>query len=89
MAAGLPIVAPARQELVAMVGEANAPFVVDPAKAGEQLPAALRELVGNVTLRVRAGQQNQARARSQFAQTAMVERFRRLYASALGREIKA
>src|SRR3546814_7707124 len=58
MAAGLPIVAPARHTLGAVVGEENARLIVDPAADGAGLANAVSELAGDITLRLRAGQQN-------------------------------
>lgn len=89
MAAGLPIVAPARQTLGAVVGEENARFIVDPAADAAGLADAMSELAGDITLHLRAGQQNRLLAEARFDRSTMIDRFRALYSSALGRELAA
>ncbi|MBA4164985.1 MAG: glycosyl transferase family 1 [Erythrobacter sp.] len=89
MAAGLPIVAPARHTLGAVVGEENARLIVDPAADGAGLANAVSELAGDITLRLRAGQQNRILAEARFDRSTMIDRSHALYSSALGRELAA
>ena len=84
MAAGLPVVAPALGDIARMVAPENAPFIV--AAPGEiGLRDAMQPLVGDAALRASVGAANQARARAEFDEAVMIDRYRRLYEDALGR----
>ncbi|WP_427964892.1 glycosyltransferase family 4 protein [Altererythrobacter sp.] len=86
MAAGLPVAAPAVGDIAAMVAEENAPFVVAPNNESA-LAEALQVLAHDAELRIAVGDANRARARAQFDEKRMIDSYRRLYASAMGREI--
>lgn len=89
MAAGLPIVAPDLHAQSAVVGEENARFIVDPQAGEAGLAGAISELAGDMTLRLHAGRQNRMLAEARFDRSTMIERFRALYSSVLGREMTA
>jgi glycosyltransferase involved in cell wall biosynthesis len=86
MGAGLPIVGFSSDDLSQLVGEPGANYLVE-AKSPENLPEALLSLAQDVLSRTRAGNENLARARDRFAEKTMIERLKRLYANALGREL--
>ncbi|MGV3554965.1 MAG: glycosyltransferase family 4 protein [Croceibacterium sp.] len=82
MAAGLPVAAPARGDVSAMVATENLPFVVAPdneAALGEAMAALARD----ARLRESVGYANKKKAREEFDETRMIERFRSLYWSVL------
>jgi glycosyltransferase involved in cell wall biosynthesis len=85
MAAGRPVAAPAVGDIRAMVSRDNLPLI---APAGDEaaLTAAILELAGDAALRERLGKANRAKARAEYDEKAMIAAYRRLYASALGRE---
>jgi glycosyltransferase involved in cell wall biosynthesis len=85
MAAGKPIAAPAVGDIAAMVSDENRPLI---APAGDEaaLSGALSALAGDAALRARLGSANRARARASFDEKPMIEAYRRLYASAMGRD---
>lgn len=85
MAAGLPVVAPAVGDIAHMVADANAPFISAP---GDErgLYDAFAALAADPELRREAGEANRARAISEYDEKAMIATYRRLYASAMGRE---
>lgn len=85
MAAGKPVAGFETGELAAALAEANAPFVAMPGD-GAGLVAALRQLTDDALLRRRIGEANRERAASEHSEKAMIAAYRRLYASALGRE---
>jgi glycosyltransferase involved in cell wall biosynthesis len=78
MAAGLPVVAPAVGDIAGMVAEPNAPFIV-PAGDESALARALEKLAGDLQLRQAIGAANQARARKEFDEAKMIERYKTLY----------
>lgn len=86
MAAGVPIAAPAVGDVEYMVAEENAPFIT---KAGDMdaLGKSLLELSKDDNLRRRIGAANQAKAQTEFDEAVMIDRYKRLYASAMGQEI--
>lgn len=84
MAAGLAVASPAVGDVAAMVAPANAPFIV-PAGDEPALGAALERLAADPALRARIGAENRARARAEFDEATMVERYAALYARAMGR----
>jgi glycosyltransferase involved in cell wall biosynthesis len=84
MAAGLPVAAPAVGDVAAMVARENQPLIAVP---GDEpgLAGALAALAHDPHLRTRIGAANQAKARAEFDEKAMIAAYRRLYASAMGR----
>ena len=85
MAAGVAVAAPAVGDIATMVSEENRPFIVEPA-SDAALAAALKSLAQDDALRARLGDANRKRAVSEFEEKAMIASYRRLYASAMGRE---
>ena len=84
MAAGLPVTAPAVGDIDEMVSEENRPLI-SPAGDEHALSGALAALAHDAGLRARLGQANRTAARARFDETPMIEAYRRLYASAMGR----
>jgi glycosyltransferase involved in cell wall biosynthesis len=85
MAAGLPVVAPAVGDVPHMVAQPNAPFIA-PAGDERALSDALDALAGDPALCKRLGEANRAKALELFDEKRMISAYRRLYASAMGRE---
>lgn len=85
MAAGVPVAAPAVGDIAEMVAPANGPFI---SAAGDEasLGGSLRELAANPQLRAELGAANRDKARAQFDERKMIEAYRRLYSSAMGRD---
>ncbi|GGD88823.1 glycosyl transferase family 1 [Tsuneonella deserti] len=85
MAAGKAIAAPAVGDIPVMVAEENRALI---SKAGDEkaLSGALSTLAADRDLRARLGRANRARARACYDEKPMIEAYRRLYASAMGRE---
>jgi glycosyltransferase involved in cell wall biosynthesis len=86
MAAGIPITGNDVGDIAEMVSDANKPFIVKSCDA-DALGRAMQELFGMVGHGKKIGQENQAKARASYDEKTMIESYRRLYASALGREI--
>ena len=84
MAAGLPVTAPAVGDIDEMVSEENRPLI-SPAGNEQALSGALAALAHDAGLRARLGQAKRAAARARFDEKPMIEAYRRLYASAMGR----
>jgi glycosyltransferase involved in cell wall biosynthesis len=84
MAAGLPIAAPAVGDVSAMVAAENLPFIVPPANE-TALGQALVKLALDGALRGAVGKVNKAKARAEFDEGKMVERYRSLYWSLMPR----
>ncbi len=84
MAAGKPVAAPAVGDIAAMVSNENRPLITPPSDE-VALGGALSALAHDATLRTRLGKANQAQARARFDEKPMIEAYRRLYASAMGR----
>lgn len=84
MAAGLPIVAPAVGDIAHMVSDANRSLI---APAGDETAFAnrLAEAAKEATLRAHIGAANREKARKEYDEGAMIARYRRLYANAMGR----
>lgn len=78
MAARLPVVATDIGDISAMVGSANRSFIV-PSNDDAAITAALRALVADKAKRDTLGQANRRRAEECFAESAMIERYGRLY----------
>ncbi len=84
MAAGLPVAAPRVGDVGAMVASENGPFLTRPGDEAE-LAGALARLAADPALRKRIGEANRAKARAEFEEAAMVERYRALYFGLMGR----
>lgn len=85
MAAGLPVAAPAVGDVAAMVAEANRPFI---AASGDEreLRRALSALADDPALRKRIGDANRARAREEYDEAAMIQRYKALYWGLMNRK---
>ena len=86
MAAGLPIAAMDVGDVAQMVAEPNRRFV---GASPDKLAAALRALAANSDLRDELGRANREQARARFDEKPMIAAYRRLYASAMGRDTLA
>ena len=82
MAAGLPVAAPATGDVSAMVASENLPFVVPPGDEAA-LGKAMVRLSLDGALRAAVGKANKAKARAEFDEGKMIERYRALYWSVL------
>lgn len=78
MAAGLPVVAPRVGDIASMVSSDNGPSLVDPGDE-KALAKALSRLADDPAERQRLGQANRQKAREQFDERRMIERYRALY----------
>jgi glycosyltransferase involved in cell wall biosynthesis len=78
MAAGLPVVAPRVGDIAAMVSSANGPWLVEPGDE-KALAKALVRLARDPDERKRVGDDNRKRARDEFDEARMIERYRALY----------
>lgn len=85
MAAGVPVVAPAVGDIADMVSLPNVPFIC---AAGDEinLVASLYELSLNAEGRAAMGAANREKARAEFDEKRMIDAYRRLYSSAMGRD---
>ncbi len=82
MAAGLPVVAPRVGDIGAMVSSDNGPALVDPVTSAESeaaLARSLARLAEDPATRKRMGQANRQKARDEFDERRMIERYRALY----------
>lgn len=86
MAAGRPVAAPRTGDIALMTADENAPYL---ASAGSEadLARALADLAADRALRDGIGRANQARARKCFDEKGMIATYRRLYASAMKRDL--
>jgi glycosyltransferase involved in cell wall biosynthesis len=84
MAAGLPVVAPRVGDIAAMVSSANGPWLVE-AGDGAGLAKSLDKLARNPTERKRVGQDNRTKAREEFDERKMIDRYHALYWGLMGR----
>ena len=84
MAAGVPVVAPAVGDIAEMVASDNRPLITPPGDEAA-LAAALDSLSYDAERRQAIGSANRERARSEFDEKRMIDAYRRLYASAMGR----
>lgn len=84
MAAGLPVVSPRVGDVAAMVATDNGPLL---AGEGDEaaLAAALKQLAGDPALRNRIGLANREKARNDYDESRMIERYRALYWNLIGR----
>ena len=78
MAAGLPVAAPRLGDIPSMVASDNGPLLTEPGDA-PALAASLALLAGDAELRHRIGTANRARAKAEYDEGRMVERYRALY----------
>ncbi|HAU21325.1 MAG TPA: glycosyl transferase family 1 [Erythrobacter sp.] len=86
MAVALPIAGISTADLRQLTSEANIDYIVERNRK-QGLREALVALAQHALARVRAGEQNHKRADDEFSEDIMIDKFRRLYASALGREL--
>lgn len=86
MAAGLPVAAPAVGDILHMVSDANAEYISAP---GDEADFAenLLQLSLSKDLRNRLGEANRVKAVAQFDEAKMIATYRRLYSSAMRREL--
>jgi glycosyltransferase involved in cell wall biosynthesis len=71
-------------DVASMVAEPNAPFIVTPGD-NRALAGALERLAADASLRQAIGVANQTRARKEFEETRMIERYKALYWGLMGR----
>lgn len=86
MAAGLPVAAPAVGDISAIVSDENAANITEPGDM-KALASSLAELAGDPQKRAQIGAANKAKARGQFDEAMMIERYRGLYSGVMGREV--
>lgn len=88
MAAGLPVAAPDVGDIADMVVDENRPFITG---VGDEaaLAQALRALAADPAARSAIGAINREKARKAYDEAHMIERYRRLYWAAMGREVRA
>jgi glycosyltransferase involved in cell wall biosynthesis len=86
MAAGLPVAAPAVGDIAQIVSEPNAEFITPPGDE-EALAQSLARLAGSAALRETLGEANRVRARAAFDQDKLIATYRRLYSSAMRRDL--
>ncbi len=82
MAAGLPVVAPRVGDVGSMVSSDNGPALVEPVTSPETekaLAKSLSRLAQDPATRKRMGQANRQKAREEFDEQRMIERYRALY----------
>ena len=84
MAAALPVVAPRVGDIAEMVASENGPFLAPPGDEGA-LAAQLRALADSPADRKRIGQANRAKARAEYDEQGMAQRYRALYWGLMGR----
>ncbi|WP_157220552.1 glycosyltransferase [Flavisphingomonas formosensis] len=84
MAAGKPAVSTDVGDVAQMVAEPNRAFVVPVSDEGA-FAAALGRLIADDGLRHAVGEANRARAQAEYGEDAMVDAYRSLYSSAIGR----
>jgi glycosyltransferase involved in cell wall biosynthesis len=83
MAAGLPVAAPRVGDVAAMVASDNGPFLSDPGDEAALLDA-IDRLAADDTARARIGAANRQKARAEYDETLMIERYRTLYWTLMG-----
>lgn len=86
MAAGLPIAAPKVGDIATMVAQENQDYLTELGDE-KQLYEALNTLARNEELRRNIGAANKLKARAEFDESVMVDKYRRLYSSAMGKAI--
>jgi len=85
MAAGLPVAAPRVGDVAAIVASENGPHLCEPGDEAA-LSAAIAALAGDLALRERIGRANRAKATAEYDERNMIERYRALYWSLMGRK---
>src|SRR5690606_16470985 len=85
MAAGLPVAAPRVGDVAAIVASENGPYLCEPGDEAA-LSAAIAALAGDLALRERIGRANRAKATAEYDERNMIERYRALYWSLMGRK---
>jgi glycosyltransferase involved in cell wall biosynthesis len=83
MAAGIPVAASRSEDLGAMLATDNGPFLAAPGD-GAGLTDALRRLTADKSLRKLVGEANRAKARAEYDEARMIERYRALYRALMG-----
>jgi glycosyltransferase involved in cell wall biosynthesis len=83
MAGGLPIAAPRTADVAAMVASENAPYLSEPGDEAA-LGQAIARLAADPALRQRLGEANRTRARAEYDEARMVDRYRALYCGLIG-----
>lgn len=86
MAAGIPVASTNVGDVADMVGPANAPFIVSKGDE-EQLGIALSRLAADAALRKAVGEANRIKALAEYDEKVMIDAYRRLYSSAMGKVI--
>ncbi|MCV0384335.1 MAG: glycosyltransferase family 4 protein [Erythrobacter sp.] len=86
MAAGLPVVAPRVGDIADMVAEENRPYLAA-RPDDEDLSGALAQVAGDAALREALGAANREKARKSFDEKGMIATYRRLYSSAMKRDL--
>lgn len=86
MAAGLPVAAPSVGDIAHIVSDENAEYI---SAAGDeaQLAENLLQIALSKDLRARLGEANRAKAMAQFDESRMIATYRRLYSSAMRRDL--
>lgn len=84
MAAGLPLAAERAGDIGVIVASENGPFLATP-NEGEGLAGALARLAADPALRKGVGEANRAKARAEYDEAVMIDRYRALYWGAMGR----
>lgn len=82
MAAGLPVVSTDVGDVVNIVSKENAPFVIN-VKDEVAFRSALVRMAGDANLRVALGVTNQAKAKAQYDEAAMIAAYKVLYENAV------
>jgi L-malate glycosyltransferase len=85
MAAGLPIASFPVGDVPKMVAAENLPFITEEFGGEVKLRDAIQTLAGDPELRARVGAANRAKARAEYDEAVMIERYGRLYEEAMGR----
>ncbi|QKG69908.1 glycosyltransferase family 4 protein [Erythrobacter mangrovi] len=86
MAAGLPIAAPAVGDIAQTVSDPNASLITPPGDEAA-LSDTLRQLADSRPLRDTLGEANRTKARAEFDEARMISAYRRLYSSAMRRDL--
>lgn len=84
MAAGLPVASPPVGDVPVMLAPENAPYI---ARFGDELRLrdVMASLIADPDARARVGAANQARARAEYDEARMIDRYRSLYEGAMAR----
>lgn len=85
MAAGLPVIAPREGEIGSIVASENGPLLSDPGDEQAMMKVAW-SLTSDPQMRKRIGKANRDKARSEFDEREMIERYRALYWGLMNRK---